>query len=75
MTIVEKINSSAKKLPPNYQDEVLDFIEFLLHKTSTKPEDEEELNWFDFSLANAVRDIDDKAEPLYTKADLKEKWL
>ncbi|VVB51469.1 Uncharacterised protein [uncultured archaeon] len=34
----------------------------------------EEIEWSNFSLANALKDIDEPEEE-YSEADLKEKWL
>ncbi len=62
-------NSGLKSDTVALQKEVLDFVEFLLHKNS-----DEESNWSDFSLSQAMSGLEDDDLPEYTDADLKEKW-
>jgi hypothetical protein len=74
VSTIEKINSQARKLPESFQKEVLHFIEFLINKakrdTASRQED---LEWYELSLAAAVRGIEDEDIPDYTEADFKEK--
>ena len=67
MAIAEIIQRHVQKLPPSFQAEVLDFVEYLLRKIRGR----EEAEWSDFSLALAMRGMEDEAAPLYTTADLK----
>lgn len=67
MAVVERIQSSLQKLPPSFQTEVLDFVEYLL----AKAEREERAEWSNLSLANAMRGMEDEEMPTYTIADLK----
>ena len=67
MAITEKIHQRVQRLPASFQAEVLDFVEYLLAKA--KREEAEE--WLDFSLASAMRGLEDEAAPMYTTADLK----
>ena len=71
MTITDKIQASVQKLPTAYQAEVLDFVEYLLVKTTRGARDHEESLWSDLSLTFAMRGMEDEDAPQYTKADLK----
>jgi len=66
MMIEEKISESVRKLPPSLQQELLDFVDFLL----TKAERRETWQWNDFSITSAMRGTEDE-EPLYTLDDVK----
>lgn len=67
MIVVEQINGKLRKLPVPLQEEVLDFVEFLLYKNS-----DAENEWNSFSLSQAMRGLEDET-PEYTEADLQEK--
>jgi hypothetical protein len=71
MTITDKIQASVQKLPTAYQSEVLDFVEYLLAKTTRGTQEHEESLWNDLSLTFAMRGMEDEDAPQYTKADLK----
>ena len=65
MTLDEKIQQYVQKLPPSFQEELLDFAEYLLMKA----EQQEREDWASFSLASAMRDMED--EPVsYSLSDL-----
>jgi len=73
MTLAEKIFTHLQALPEAYQAEVMDFVEFLENKSkSRKAEDEEDKEWSAFSLAQALRGMED--EPGYSEDDLKERF-
>ncbi len=68
MVLTEKIQEYIQRLPPAFQEEVLDYLEFLLAKA-----EREEKAWTRFSLDSAMRGMED--EPVqYTLADLKVKY-
>jgi hypothetical protein len=71
MTITDKIQASVQKLPTAYQAEVLDFVEYLLAKTTRGTQEQEESLWSDLSLTFAMRGMEDEDAPQYTTADLK----
>jgi hypothetical protein len=71
MTITDKIQASVQQLPTAYQAEVLDFVEYLLAKTTRSTQEQEESRWSDLSLTFAMRGMEDEDAPQYTKADLK----
>jgi hypothetical protein len=60
-------------LPDALQQEVLDFVKFLLfkHEQETTPE-QDDIEWSYFSLASAMRGMEDEDTPVYTTDDLKE---
>lgn len=66
MTLDEKIQRYAKKLPPSFQEELLDFVEYLLAKV----EHEEKQQWSSLSLSSALRGMEDEPD-LYSLSDLK----
>ena len=70
MIVTEQINGKLQQLPLTLQGEVLDFVEFLLHKNG-----DGENEWSEFSLSNAMRGLEDDDIPEYTEADLKETWV
>ena len=72
MTTAEKVSEQVQKLPEPLQEETLDFIGFLMRHQSVRKED---LDWSHFSLAAAMRDIEDDDDPIYDESDLKERWV
>ena len=73
MTITESIHQYVQMLSDTLQQEVLDFVKFLLFKRDQDitPE-QDEIEWTNFSLASAMRGMEDEDTPIYTTADLKE---
>jgi len=66
MTLDEKIQQYAQKLPYSFQEELFDFVQFLV----IKAEQQEKQDWASLSLSSAMRDMED--EPvLYSLSDLK----
>ncbi len=66
MTLDEKIHQYAQKLPLSFQEELLDFVQYLLMKA----EQQEKQDWTSISLSSAMRDMED--EPvLYSLSDIK----
>jgi hypothetical protein len=66
MTLDQKIYQDVQKLPEYLQEELLDFISYLLMKA----ERQEAREWSSLSLSSAMRGMEDE-EPLYTLTDLK----
>ena len=71
MAIAEKIHKYIEELPESFQEEALDFIEYLLMKAKSKSAQQEDENWSSFSLASAMRGMEEEDSPSYTDADLK----
>lgn len=66
MTIDEKIYQQVQRLPKSLQEELLDFVQFLLMKA----EQQERQGWFAFSLSSALQDMDNEPA-LYSLTDIK----
>ncbi|MBK9007969.1 MAG: DUF2281 domain-containing protein [Anaerolineae bacterium] len=69
MVMNQTIQNYIEKLPASYQETVVDFLEFLL----SKAERQEELEWSRFSLASAMRGMEDEPSE-YTLDDLKVRY-
>ena len=66
MTLDEKIHLYAQKLPHSFQEEVFDFVQYLLMKA----EQQEKRDWDALSLSSAMRDMEDEPD-LYSLSDLR----
>lgn len=66
MTLDKTIQEHAQKLPYALQQEVLDFVQYLLMKT----EQQENAEWSAFSLSAAMRGMEDEPD-LYSLADIR----
>lgn len=71
MTTAQAIAEHIEALPRAAQREVLDFVEFLESKTRAGGVREPDASWSAFSLASAMRGMEDEDSP-YTVADVKE---
>jgi hypothetical protein len=71
MAIAEKIHKYIEELPKPFQEEALDFIEYLLMKAKANSVQQKEENWSSLSLISAMRGMEDEDTPLYIDADLK----
>ena len=69
MTLDEKIYKYVQKLPQSFQEELLDYAEYLLMKA----EQQEKQDWTALSLSSAMRDIEDE-QVTYSVADLRESF-
>ena len=76
MSTIERLSVETGKLPESSQMEVLHFVEFLMSKTKNDSSGsrQEDLEWYELSLAEAARGIEDDDIPEYTDSDFKEKW-
>ena len=73
MSITESIQQHVQLLPDALQQEVLDFVKFLLFKREQEiTSEQDEIEWSNFSLASAMRGMEDEDTPVYTIDDLKE---
>jgi hypothetical protein len=73
VTLAKEIVERVQRLPEPLQAEVLDFVEFLLAKTSGESGKEENRRWMEFSLQSALRGMEDEPE-LYADTDVKERF-
>lgn len=65
MTLDEKIHRYAQKLPLSFQEELFDFVQYLLMKA----EQQEKQDWTSLSLSSAMRDMEDEPA-LYNMSDI-----
>ena len=65
MTLDEKIHQYTQKLPYSFQEELFDFVQYLLMKA----EQQEKQDWASLSLTAAMRDIEDEPA-LYSISDI-----
>ena len=68
MVLNEKIQEYIRKLPQSLQEEMIDYLEFLLVKAQR-----EDNEWSSLSLASALRGMENEPD-LYTLSDLKVKY-
>ena len=73
MSTIDKINERIKKLPEGSQLEVLNFVEFLLSNSFKKEEKSQKTLWYEFSLNQAMRDMEDEPLADYKISDVKKK--
>lgn len=66
MTLDEKIHRYAQKLPYSFQEELFDFVQYLLMKA----EQQEKQAWASLSLSSAMRDIENEPA-LYSLSDIR----
>ena len=69
MTIADRIRDKVDQLPESTQHEVLDFVDFLLHRAR-----QEDQQWSQHALRWALRDAEDEPWPDNGPEDLKESW-
>jgi hypothetical protein len=68
MVLNEKIQECIRKLPESLQEEMLDYLEFLLVKAQRENND-----WSSLALASALRGMQNEPD-IYTLSDLKVKY-
>ena len=66
MTLDEKIYQYVQKLPRSFQEELLDFVEYLVMKA----DQQEQQDWASLSLSSAMRDMEDETIS-YSLSDLR----
>ena len=66
MVMSRKIHEYIEKLPPAYEEEIIDFLAYLLSKS----ERDENRDWSKVSITYAMRDMEDEPSE-YSIADLK----
>jgi hypothetical protein len=74
---IEKLQSDVQKLPVDLQQEVMDFVEFLLSKIERNAARQEEVEWSRVGLAYMMQRMDEEEgddTPVYTLNDLKQNY-
>jgi hypothetical protein len=66
MTLDEKIHQYAQKLPYAFQEELFDFVQYLLMKA----EQQEKQDWASLSLSSAMRNMENESD-LYSTSDIR----
>ena len=74
MSIKQIIQDKIDILSEEKQTEVLIFLDSLIEIQHKYDRQEENDEWSQFSLAQAMQGLDDDSLPEYTEQDLKEKW-
>ena len=69
MTLDEKIQKYVQKLPRSFQEELLDYVEYL----TMKAEKQEQQDWESFSLSSAMHDMEIESVS-YNISDLRESF-
>ena len=69
MTLDEKILQYVQKLPRSFQEELLDFVEYLVMKA----EQQEKQDWESLSLSSAMHDVEEELVS-YSLSDLRESF-
>lgn len=73
MTIAETIIDHVKVLTASEQVEVLDFVEYIETKARARRASTEDTQWSQFSLATAMRGIEDEPSD-YRVEDLRQRF-
>lgn len=71
MAVADRILHHLESLPESMQAQVLDFVEYLRWRVQTGRESNEEAGWPAFSLAQAMRGLEDEPSP-YSTDDIRE---
>ena len=66
MELDEKIHRDTQKLPHSLQEELFNFVQYLL----TKAEHQEKQDWTSISLSSAMQDLDEEPA-MYSISDIK----
>ena len=71
MILAEKIIQCVQSMPEPLQMEVLDFVEFVASRRERYESAAEHPDWNVFSLATAMRGMEEEDTPDYSEEDLK----
>jgi hypothetical protein len=74
MTIEQIIQAKIGILPESKQAEVLIFLNSLIENQTEIDARQENAEWSQFSLEQAMQGLEDDLLPEYTEQDLKKKW-
>ena len=67
--MADRIHEQVRHLPKPLQEEVLHFVEYLVHKPGREDE-----AWSEWSLQMALAGLEGETWPEYKDADFKERW-
>jgi hypothetical protein len=74
MTIKQTIQEKIDILPESKQAEVLNFLNTLIESQIELHTQQENAEWSQFSLEQAMQGLENDLLPEYTEQDLKKKW-
>ena len=74
MKLKDEIAENVKKLPENFQAEVLDFIKYLIMKYQSNEVREKENEGSSLSLNSAMSGMENEDTPYYDEKDIKVKF-
>lgn len=77
MLSIEKLQSDVQRLPVDLQQEVMDFVEFLLSRIEHNAARQEEVEWSRAGLTYMLQRMDEEEgedAPIYTLNDLKVRY-
>ncbi len=77
MILIDKLQSDVQKLPANLQQEVADFVEFLLAKVEQNSESQEESECYQAIISYMMQRMDEEEgedAPVYTLSDVKVRY-
>ena len=73
MTLTDNIQYRVQNLPMPLQQEVLDFVEYLMFKREQEAiHEQDESGWSGLSLDTAMRGMENEDSPIYSLEDLQE---
>ena len=74
MSIKQIIQEKIDILPENKQTEVLNFLNYLIERQQEISIQQENVEWSQLSLIQAMQGLENDSLPEYTEQDLKQKW-
>ena len=74
MSIKQIIQEKIDILPESKQTEVLNFLNYLIERQQEISIQQENVEWSQFSLMQAMQGLENDSLPEYTEQDLKQKW-
>jgi hypothetical protein len=74
MTTIQQITHHLQSLPDPVCREVLQFVELLVEKTDRDLAHDEDRQWPEFSLTQAMRGMEGESDLEFTLDDLKERF-
>jgi hypothetical protein len=74
MTVKQIIQAKIDILPESKQTEVLNFLNSLIESDRELSSQQENLEWSQFSLTQAMQGLENDNLPEYTELDLLDKW-
>jgi len=71
MSVATRIFNRVRHLPGHLQAEILEFVEYVAGKSRACQNSSTDIQWQEFALSEALREIDDETGPEYLESDIK----